>query len=172
MKYNFDNMTISSMRVDTQNELKHILSTNKYSFSISDNEYATKYTLLKVRIDCKAHVVIYCGLFYGGYTPFEPMVINHPNNNHIWLAMDSAVYIVSFDKLKVIKEISVPLYWDVVIGNKYPLIVVHEQGATALGNDGNIMWSVEGKDKLNHFEVDNGNIKLTFGNGDTKIHDI
>ena len=171
MIYNFGNMAISSFRVETENELKSILSENDNSFSVSDSESGTKFKILEVRLGYKRHI-IYCGLIYGGYTPFEPMIIKHPCKNYIWLAMDSAVYIVSFDKLIVVKEIPVPLYWDMIVGIKYPIIVIHEMGALALDNNGEKLWILEGDDKLNHFNIEKDQITLVFDDGNTKKHDI
>ncbi len=170
VEYDFDNMKITLINIDSKNELIHLLSLNEKSLLI-EGDYSNMYVLLKIAL-FDGNDEVLCGLAFqrNEYPTFiEDKQVKHS----IWLNVGSNVYCIFFDKMIVEKEVALPANcWKLVLGDSGNIAAIHYLGATGIDNDGNTIWNVYGDDSLSDFEVKGGQLKLVFEDGTSKIKTI
>ena len=96
----------------------------------------------------------------------SPQVAMHRNQQAVWFGYDSTITLLALARPEVQAKVElVGLLWDIVYLEEGPIVVIHELGAVCLDDSAKTMWTIDGPDMLDAYDIEGDTIACHFMDG-------
>lgn len=172
MEYNLGHMTIQTLMLDSENELRARIKEIGRGIILEDEQdIPTQAILVKARASGSTWQS-YCGMLVAGHG-ISPQIAYHPLDFYCWIAFDQCLFLVSLLEPKCVASIRLPcLFWDLVLLGGGSVVAIHELGAVCFDEKAREVWQVRTPDKLVDYHLDANRILLESEDGKSVSHEL
>jgi hypothetical protein len=172
VEYNYNNLILSASEYDSRQQLHSCIDRfNRGILLESEPEEANTYMMVKARYIAEEWAS-YCGLVYYDFG-IKPQIASHSDRYCCWIAFGNCLFLVSFYEPKCIAKVELPfVFWDLISLENSSILVIHELGGICYDSKAKQLWEVSGKDKVESYNIKDGQLILKFDDGKTFSHQL